>query len=177
MTGGGTFWPQLSVTNNLITTLTNPARRTDTMRTRNIIIIIVVVNVAWGGFYLATTTPSLAWPGEWQYDAGEHKMEKWKAEIIRERETVLEVQGQECVGIINRVLEIGEYVVPLASTQVEVHELQAEIYDDLDEVAGSHNYHRTDDCEYVIVEGLIDEREYVVRANATAALFNDLPYG
>ena len=34
------------------------------MRTRNIIIIIVVVNVAWGGFYLATTTPSLAWSGD-----------------------------------------------------------------------------------------------------------------
>ena len=57
----GFFWSQLSVTNNLITTLTNPARRTDTMRARNIIIIIVVVNVAWGGFYVHTQVAKATW--------------------------------------------------------------------------------------------------------------------
>ena len=169
--------PRKQRNKNLITTLTNPARRTDTMRARNIIIIIVVVNVAWGGFYLATTTPSLAWPGEGQHDAGEHKMEKWKAETIRDREAVQEAEAQECVGIIKRMLEINEHILSQASTQREYYEIQAEIYDELDEAAGRNKSHLTGDCEYVIVEGLMDEREYMARANATAALFNDLPYG
>ena len=145
------------------------------MRTRNIIIIIVAVNVAWGGFYLATTTPSLAWPGEGQHDAGEHKMEKWKTGIMREREAVLEAQRQECVGVFERELEIREYVLPLVSTEREYYAFDTTINDELTEAAGYVYWQMVGDCRGVVGEGFMDDQEYMARVNATNTLFHDLP--
>ena len=145
------------------------------MRTRNIILIIVVVNVAWGGFYLATTTPSLAWPGEWQHDAGEHQMDKWKAEIMREREAVLEAQRQECVGVFEREIEIMEYILPLVSTEREYYALDAAINDELTEAAGYVYWQMVGDCDDVVGESFMDDQEYIARVNATNTLFRDLP--